>query len=66
MENGTRRIIARLNFQRRPVDGAAIQPRRRAGLQSAQREAEAFKRSDKPSDGGASPTRPAGIPFRRI
>ena len=43
-----RRIVARLHLEARPVDGAAIEPRRRAGLQPAERKADAFKRLRQP------------------
>ncbi len=43
-----RRIVAGLHFDRRPVDGRAIEPRRRAGLQSSERKADPFERGRKP------------------
>ena len=42
-----RHIVARLHLERRPIDGAAIEPRRRAGLQTAEREAGIFQRARK-------------------
>ncbi len=51
---GLGRIVARLHLQRGPVDGAAIQPRRRAGLQPAHLQAKAIKRFGQ-ADGGGSP-----------
>ena len=45
---------------------AAVEPRRRAGLQPAHREGPApYRRSDRPI-AGASPTRPAGMRFSPI
>ena len=41
------RIVALLHLQRRPVDGRAVEPRRRAGLEPAQRKARAFERPGK-------------------
>ena len=38
------RIVAGLHLDALPIDGAAVQPRRRAGLQAAEREAGAFER----------------------
>ena len=48
IENGFRRIVARLHLQRRPIDAAAIEPRRRAGFQTAEREADIFQRARQP------------------
>ena len=39
------RLVARLHLQRRPVDRAAVEPRRRAGLQPAERKADIFQRA---------------------
>ena len=56
-----RRVVAGLHVEPLPVDRAAVEPRRRAGLEPAEREAAARASvRDRPSD-GASPTRPAGI-----
>ena len=44
---GRGRIVARLHLQRRPVDGASIQPRRRAGLQPAHLQTKTIKRFGK-------------------
>ena len=43
-----RRIVAGLHFDRGPVDGRAIEPRRRAGLQSSERKAGPLEGSRKP------------------
>ena len=43
-----RRVVAGLHFNRGPVDGRAIEPRRRAGLQSSERKADSFEGSRKP------------------
>ena len=40
-----RRLVAGLHLDRGPVDGAAIEPRRRAGLQPAERKADALERA---------------------
>ena len=42
-----RRIVAGLHFDRGPVDRGAIEPRRRAGLEPAERKAGAFERGRK-------------------
>ena len=42
------RIVARLHLDRRPVDRRAIEPRRRSGLEPAEREAEPLERVRKP------------------
>ena len=42
------RIIARLHLHGGPVDGAAVEPRRRSGFQPAKRKAEALQRERKP------------------
>ena len=42
-----RRLVAGLHLQARPVDGAAVEPRRRAGLQPAERKSGAFQASAK-------------------
>ena len=55
------RIVARLHLERRPVDRLAVEPRRRAGLEAAEREAERAPASRDSPIAGASPTRPAGI-----
>ena len=39
-----RHIVARLHLERRPVDGAAIETRRRAGFQTPEREARLLQR----------------------
>ena len=44
-----RRLVAGLHLQARPVDGAAVEPRRRAGLQPAERKPKPLERRDKPS-----------------
>src|ERR1700716_1013164 len=36
-------VVARLHSHRRPVDGGAVEPRRRAGLQAPQRKAGALE-----------------------
>ena len=60
-ENGVGRVVAGLHLQPGPVDGAAVEPRRRAGLQPAHAQAQAVEPvCDRPM-AGASPTRPAGI-----
>ena len=46
-----RRLVAGLHLDRGPVDRRAVEPRRRAGLQPAEREAEPLERARKP-DGG--------------
>ena len=43
-----RRVIAGLHFNGGPVDSRAIEPRRRAGLQSSERKANPFEGSRKP------------------
>ncbi len=43
-----RRVVAGLHFQAFPVDGAAIEPRRRAGFQPPEREAAALQGRGKP------------------
>ena len=43
-----RRLVARLHLERGPVDGAAVEPRRRAGLEPAERKAEPLQRARKP------------------
>ncbi len=45
---GFRRIVAGLHFQGGPIDAAAIEPRRRAGFQTAERKADRFQRARKP------------------
>ena len=42
-----RRIVAGLHLEAGPIDGAAIEPRRRAGFQTAEGEAESFQRASK-------------------
>src|SRR6185503_3156533 len=46
-ENGKRfrRIVAGLQLERAPIDGAAVEPRRRSGFQAAERKAEMFERA---------------------
>ena len=52
---GHGRLIARLHLQRRPVDGAAVQPRRRAGLEPAHRRPKPYSVLERPMDGGSTP-----------
>ena len=42
------RLVARLHLDRRPVDRRAVEPRRRAGLQPAERKAEPLQRQRQP------------------
>ena len=42
------RIVARLHLERGPVDGLAVEPRRRAGLEPAQRKPKPLQRERKP------------------
>ena len=56
-----RRIVAVLDFERRPVDRAPVEPRRRSGLQPAEGEARAARGSAASDTEGASPNRPAGV-----
>jgi len=55
-----RRVVARLHLQRRPVDGAPIQPCRGSSLQARQREAGAGQRRRQTV--GRRVTHPAGRP----
>ena len=48
---GNRILVRRLHFQRRPVDGAAVEARRRAGLEPAELEARARHRRRKAHGG---------------
>ena len=43
-----RRLVAGLHLDARPVDGAAVEPRRRAGLEPAERKSEPLERRDRP------------------
>ena len=43
-----RRLVPWLHLHRRPVDAAAIEPRRRAGFQPAERETDALEGERKP------------------
>ena len=58
-----RRLVAGLHLDRRPVDGGAVDPRRRPGLEPAERKAEALQRQ-RQSDRRRLPD-PAGrrLPF---
>ncbi len=49
-QNGKRlrRLVAGLHLHRRPIDAAAIEPRRGPGFQSAERKTQTFKRQRKP------------------
>ena len=55
------RIVARLHFEPRPVDRRPVEPRRRAGLQPAEREAGLLERVAPARPTALSPTRPAGV-----
>ena len=57
---GLGRIVARLDFERRPVDRRPIEARRRAGLEAAEREAGLVEAAGE-GDRGGSPKRPAGV-----
>ena len=59
-ENGDRLGVARLGLEPREIDRAAVEPRRRAGLEPLELEAQRRRLSESPT-AAASPPRPPGV-----
>src|SRR5262249_52757496 len=61
-----RRVIAWLHFERLPIDGPSVEPRRRSGFQSAQCEAETLERARKAHRRRFADTARRNLPFANV